>query len=150
MLTAGSEQKFTIADLDALLEHEQRAYERIDHRTRIQVICPSEDGASVRPDIRTGWTEDLSATGAKLFIVGPLATDRIWIRIPESARRNGFIECRVMWRDTTGPGGLEANCRCGVQFGQILSREEFDQVLASGSVRLVAADQPSSCEDAAL
>ena len=148
MLTTGPEQKLTTADLDALLE-QQRAHRRVDHRTRVQVISLRADQADTRPDVRTGWTEDVSSTGAKLLICGPLAADTFWIRIPESNRRNEFIECRVKWRDESGLRLSNENCRCGVEFQRVLSREEFDEVLASGALDRETSDQPSSPEETA-
>lgn len=133
MLSTGPERTLTTADLDALLGCEQRDYTRVDRQTRVQVISLRNDEAGVRPSITTGWSEDVSATGARLLICSSVSDDRVWIRIPESDRRDKFIECRVMWRDSAREGCREANRRCGVRFERILTREEFDQVLSSGT-----------------
>ena len=133
MLSTGPEQTLTTADLDVLLDCEQRDYSRVDRRTRVQVISLCTDGTGVRPNITTGWTEDVSTTGARLLVCGSVSDDRIWIRIPESDRRDKFIECRVMWRDNAREGCMKANRRCGVRFERILTRGEFDQVLSNGT-----------------
>ncbi|REJ90778.1 MAG: PilZ domain-containing protein [Planctomycetota bacterium] len=143
MTTAGPAQTLTIEDLDALLDGEHREHGRIDHRARIQVISLSADRTGVRPVITLGWTEDVSAGGAKLLIDASLAPSQFWIRIPESARRNQFVECRVRWSET-GHGLPNGHCRCGVEFQRILSREEFDEVLSCGTFVGDVQSQPRS------
>ena len=150
MKTAGPDKSLTLADLDAVLAdnqdiHERRLQNRIAVRTRVQVICLSLQSSTVRSVMNVGWSEEVSASGAKLLLPQSVAADRFWVRFPGSARQDAFFDCRVQWRETDSTpamtGRSESLHRCGVQFQRLLTREEFDKVLAEDH----SASQPQSC-----
>lgn len=139
MQTTCSESPLTLLELDAILAEdekiqERRSQDRIEHQTRAQVICMRVHRASVRSDVSLAWTEDISATGAKLAFAHPVPEERFWLRFSGTKYGGAFIECRVQWSASpsvdAASGRVELLHLCGVQFGHELSREDFEQVLA--------------------
>jgi PilZ domain len=127
---AGLKQELTLADLDAILvddQHcrEQRLHHRVEHRTRVQLICLHQGSPLVQSDVVMAWTADISETGTGLELPIPVTDDRFWLRL--AGPGNAFIECRVEWRESFPATGLH---RCGVQFERQMTREEFERVLS--------------------
>mgnify|MGYP002622790090 FL=1 len=124
----------TLEELDLVTSSDQRLHPRFEQQLSVQVVCPRVDRAPVGSDIYLGWIDDVSEAGAKLRIPRSVTADRFYIRFPEAPSRNDFIECCIMWTDIPAdePNALmpsEAMFRCGVEFQQVLSREEFEQRL---------------------
>ena len=134
MRTTDELNMMTLEELDLVTSPDQRLQGRYQHEMAVQVICPRTDQSPVCSDVYVGWTDDVSRTGARLHIPRSVTAASFWVRFPEAAPRDEFIECRVKWTDipTEEAGGvvpIEAMFRCGVEFLQVLSREEFEQRL---------------------
>ena len=103
---------------------ERRSEDRIECSERVQVIQQNPVRLDNLLEISLGWMENISVNGCQLSIRGGVAADRLWIR-PFNEPLNEFIECQVMWRGER----LKALQPCGVQFHQVMYREELDRVL---------------------
>lgn len=134
MRTTSESNRMTLEEIDLATAPDQRSYARHQHQTAVQVICPRTDQSPVCSDVYVGWTDDVSRTGARLHIPRSITADSFWVRFPEAVPRDDFIECRVKWTDIPTEEAdavvpAEAMFCCGVEFLQVLSREEFEQRL---------------------
>lgn len=113
----------------ALKAAERRATgQRVPCSGRVQVIQDNADCPGARPEIDLGFITDVSAEGCRLLVPRGLAADRFWVRLLGTDPQLEFIECRIRWTTATPGKGIQP---CGVQFERMLSREEFQELLAA-------------------
>ena len=137
MPTAGLPSPLTLDELFEVLAdisraHERRFDERVEHRKRIVVICQESSRAILRSDIRLGWIEDVSTSGARLSLPHSVTADRFWVRMLGAEAQDPFTECRVQWRNRDATVATEdALQTCGVRFERLLNGREFEEVLGA-------------------
>jgi PilZ domain len=107
---------------------ERRLHERKRVRMKIQVIAEPPGTSTLRPAPATGRIEDISSGGARLRLSRPLASRRLWLRLPPDIRSAEFIECHVCWE--CGPQGYSSSgVQCGVRFDSPMDAEWVNRVV---------------------
>ena len=95
-----------------------------------------------------GWSEDVSATGAKIITTDPLEEKHVWLKFLMPGSEPCFIEAEVMRGDQIAKGPFQARAMnwYGVRFQRLLSEKEFMELAMTHIGRLTAgiAETPSA------
>jgi len=88
-----------------------------------------------------GWSEDVSATGAKIITADPLEEKRVWMKFLMPGSEPCFIEAEIMRGDQIAKGPFQARAMnwYGVRFQRLLSEKEFMELAMSYIGKLTAA-----------
>lgn len=88
-----------------------------------------------------GWSEDVSATGAKIITTDPLEEKHVWLKFLMPGSEPCFIEAEVMRGDQIAKGPFQARAMnwYGVRFQRLLSEKEFMELAMSYIAKLTSA-----------
>lgn len=94
------------------------------------------------------WSEDVSATGAKIITTDPLEEKNVWLKFLMPGSEPCFIEAEVMRGETVAKGPFQARAMnwYGVRFMRLLSENEFMELAMTHIARLTSgiAETPSA------
>lgn len=111
---------------------------RADLRTIATIYVPSEGDSHRLREVKA-WSEDVSATGARLMTQEPLGAKRVWVKFISTAQPVCIIEAEVM-RETTGPRNLFRRNDIvnwyGIKFLKMLTENEFMELALDQVERL--------------
>ncbi len=127
---------------------------RIDFRAELRTVVNiyTEESRQAAPaQFMRGWSEDVSATGARLITIEPISGTRVWLKFLAQGQDHCFIEAEIVRAQQFPRSQFRANDMMnsyGVRFSRLLSEQEFlelslDQVerLTSG---LKSSETPAS------
>lgn len=86
------------------------------------------------------WSEDISATGAKIITTDPLEEKQLWLKFLMPGSEPCFIEAEVMRGEVVAKGPFQARAMnwYGVRFMRLLSENEFMELAMTHIQRLTA------------
>lgn len=100
---------------------------RADLRTVVNIYTEESRKASP-PQFMRGWSEDVSATGARLTTIDPIQGSRVWLRFLAQGQSECFIEADIVRVGTFPRSQFRSNeiwNSYGVRFSRLLSEAEF-------------------------
>jgi len=108
--------------------HDDRRQDfRADLRTVVNVYTP-ESLATIPATFMRAWSEDISATGARLITEGPISADRVWLKFLGQGESDCFIEADIIRRGLIPRSHFRTKDKLnayGVRFLRLLSKSEF-------------------------
>ena len=108
--------------------HDDRRMDfRADLRTVVNVYTP-ESLATTPATFMRAWSEDISATGARLIIQEPISGDRVWLKFLAQGQADCFIEADIVRRGFFARSHFRTSDQLntyGVRFLRLLSESEF-------------------------
>jgi len=115
---------------------------RRDHRAQLRTVVNIYTEASMAkdpPEFVRGWSEDISATGAKLITVDPIQDKNLWLRFLLPGQPPCFIQAEVM-RGEQAERGFKSQAMhwYGVRFQRLLSEKEFMELAMTHIERLTS------------
>lgn len=106
---------------------ERRIDYRADLRTVVNIYSEESRKASP-PEFMRGWSEDVSATGARLTTIDPIVGTRIWLKFLAQGQDHCFIEAEIVRTLQVPRSQFRSNDMMnsyGVRFSRLLSEQEF-------------------------
>ena len=108
--------------------HDDRRQDyRADIRTVVNVYT-LESLATIPATFMRAWSEDISATGARLMTEGPINADRVWLKFLGQGESDCFIEADIIRRGLIPRSHFRTKDKLnayGVRFLRLLSEPEF-------------------------
>lgn len=116
---------------------------RQDHRAQLRTVVNIYTEATMAKapvEYIRAWSEDVSATGAKLITTDPLEEKNVWLKFLMPGSEPCFIEAEVMRGEalTKGPFQARAMNWYGVRFTRLMSENEFMELAMTHIQRLTA------------
>ena len=108
-------------------EDNRRKDYRADLRTVVNVYT-AESRRATPPHFLRAWSQDVSATGARLSTIEPLDGERVWLRFVGQGQNDCIVEADVVRTEAIPPSPFRTNPilnSYGVRFRRILSDAEF-------------------------
>ncbi|RLS56444.1 MAG: PilZ domain-containing protein [Planctomycetota bacterium] len=113
---------------------------RADLRTVATLYLPEAGGSHRMREVKA-WTEDVSATGARLMTQEPINVKQVWLKFFSPGQSICIIEAEVV-RETTGPRNPfrrnEIVNWYGVRFLKMLTENEFMELAMDQVARLTS------------
>lgn len=108
--------------------HDDRRMDfRADLRTVVNVYTP-ESLETTPATFMRAWSEDISATGARLISLDPIDGDRVWLKFLAQGQIDCFIEADIVRRGLVARSHFRTHDKMnayGVRFLRLLSEQEF-------------------------
>ena len=104
-------------------------------------IYTEESRQATPPQFMRGWSEDVSATGARLITIEPISGTRVWLKFLAQGQDHCFIEAEVVRAQQFSRSQFRANDMMnsyGVRFSRLLSEQEFLELSLDQVERLTA------------
>lgn len=125
---------------------------RADLRTVVNIYTAESRKASP-PQCMRGWSEDVSATGARLITNDPIVGSRIWLKFLAQGQSEYFIEADIVRVQSFSHSQFRSDRvmhSYGVRFRQLLSETEFLELALDQIERLTAGLKSSTPAPKAL
>ena len=125
---------------------------RADLRTVVNIYTTESCKTSPPPCIR-GWSEDVSATGARLVTNDPLTGSRVWLKFIGQGQDDSLIEADIMRAESFSHSQFRTDrimYAYGVRFRQIMTEAEFLELALDQVERLTAGLKSGSSAPKAL
>ena len=119
---------------------ERRIDFRADLRTVVNIYT-EESRQATPPQCMRGWSEDVSATGARLITVDPIPGSRVWLKFLAQGQDHCFIEAEIVRTQQFSRSQFRTNDMMnsyGVRFSRLLSEQEFLELSLDQVERLTA------------
>ncbi len=94
-----------------------------------------------------GWSEDVSATGARLITIDPISGTRVWLKFLAQGQDHCFIEAEIVRAQQFSRSQFRSNDMMnsyGVRFSRLLSEQEFLELSLDQVERLTAGLKPNA------
>jgi c-di-GMP-binding flagellar brake protein YcgR len=113
---------------------------RADLRTVVNIYTAESRKTSPPPCMR-GWSEDVSATGARLVTNDPIVGSRVWLKFIGQGQGDCFIEADVVRTESVSHSQFRSDRMMysyGVRFRQLMTESEFLELALDQVERLTA------------
>ena len=93
------------------------------------------------------WSEDISATGARLISQEPISSDRVWLKFLGQGQGDCCIEADIVRRGLIPRSHFRTQDKLnayGVRFVRLLSEQEFLELSLDQVERLTTESEPAS------
>ncbi len=113
---------------------------RADLRTVVNIYTP-ESRKATPPQCMRGWSEDVSATGARLVTNDPIVGSRVWLKFLAQGQGECFIEADIVRANSFSHSQFRTDrvmYSYGVRFRQLLTETEFMELALDQIERLTA------------
>lgn len=110
-----------------MAEDNRRKDFRADLRAVVNVYT-AESRKATPPQFLRAWSQDVSATGARLSTIEPLDGHRVWLKFLAQGQNDCIVEADVVRTEVIPPSPFRTNPilnSYGVRFRRILSDAEF-------------------------
>ena len=100
---------------------------RADLRTVVNVYTP-ESLETTPATFMRAWSEDISATGARLISQEPITSDRVWLKFLGQGHGDCFIEADIVRRGLIPRSHFRSQDKLnayGIRFVRLMSEQEF-------------------------
>jgi len=104
---------------------------RIDFRAELRTVVKVYTTQSLETTPATflrAWSEDISATGARLISQEPVTGDRVWLKFLGQGQGDCFIEAHIIRRGLIPRSHFRPQDKLnayGVRFVRLMSEQEF-------------------------
>lgn len=126
------------------------AERRIDHRAELRTVVniyTEESRQATPPQFTRGWSEDVSATGARLITNDPIVGTCVWLKFLAQGQDHCFIEAEIVRAQQFPRSQFRNNDMMnsyGVRFSRLLSEQEFLELSLDQVERLTAGLMPNA------
>ncbi len=123
---------------------------RIDFRAELRTVVniyTEESRQAAPPQFMRGWSEDVSATGARLITIDPISGTRVWLKFLAQGQDHCFIEAEIVRAQQFSRSQFRSNDMMnsyGVRFSRLLSEQEFLELSLDQVERLTAGLKPNA------
>lgn len=117
---------------------------RADLRTVVNIYTP-ESRQATPPQPMRGWSEDVSATGARIVTNDPILGSLVWLKFLGQGQSECFIEADIVRANSISHSQFRSDQMMysyGVRFRQLLSESEFTEMALDQIERLTAGLKP--------
>lgn len=129
---------------------------RIDYRADLRTVVniyTVESRKASPPQCMRGWSEDVSATGARIVTNDPILGSLVWLKFLGQGQSECFIEADIVRANSFSHSQFRSDrvmYSYGVRFRQLLSETEFTEMALDQIERLTAGLNSSTPAEKAL
>lgn len=119
---------------------------RADLRTVVNVYTP-DSLSTTPPTFLRAWSEDISATGARLISEGDIEPDKVWLKFLAQGKDDCVIEAEIVRRGMVPRSHFRTRDKLhayGVRFVRLLSETEFLELSLDQVDRVTAKITPAA------
>ena len=119
---------------------------RADLRTVVNVYTP-DSFSTTPPTFQRAWSEDVSATGARLISEGEIEPDKVWLKFLAQGKDDCVIEAEIVRRGKVPRSHFRTRDKLhayGVRFLRLLNEAEFLELSLDQVERVTAKPDAAS------